>query len=326
MESTGFEPAGVYILVIGDVILDRYVYGTVTRVSPEDPACLVLEHEPPMERRVGGAANVALNLAAMGARVELIGLAGNGRYREQFAATLDYQLAVARREPDAITVNLIESDRPFTLKTRYCFKDRQLLRVDHECRHPQTEEERDQLVLAVEEAMFDMDKGPPYLTVLSDYAKGTIDGPLLNRLFHGRRRLLGANEYVVDPKRDDLDDYGYPLVICPNEHEFKGHVKSSHAQHLVITRGMNGCDVYSRPDRRRVEIPAPVAAEICDPTGAGDSFIAALTLALAMKKEITEACWIANLAGHIAVLRQGTHAVTRQQLELAIETFAGQVP
>ena len=326
MDKNQFSPDGIRILVIGDVMLDRYVYGNVTRVSPEDPACLVLDHVPPIERRVGGAANVALNLAAMGADVDLVGLAGNGKYREQFKATLDYQLSLVGRKRDAVSVELVESDRPFTIKTRYCFKDRQLLRVDHECRHPQTEEECDRLMEIVDSLMYSPKFPAPHLTILSDYAKGTLDGPFLQRLIHGSDRLLRNNEFVVDPKRTDFDIYGHPLAICPNEHEFTGYVHESQAHHLVVTRGMNGCDIYSYPDRRKVEIPAPAVVEICDPTGAGDSFVSALTLSLAMKLPIEQAGWIANLAGGLAVQHQGTTGVSRKALEAAIDTFAGQLP
>lgn len=321
MEPIEFTPAGIYILVIGDVMLDRYVYGNVTRVSPEDPTCLVLEHQSPVERRVGGAANVALNLAAMGANVTLISLAGNGRYRDQFHGSLKYQLAWVGRTEDAIDVRLIESDRSFTVKTRYCFKDKQLLRVDHECRHPQTEAECAALVEAVEDIMDDIDKGAPQLTIVSDYAKGTIDAPLLDELLHKRQCRLKTNAYIVDPKRADLNDYGYPLVLCPNEHEIRDY--NTRAHHLVVTCGMNGCVVYSHPGRKRVEIPSPDPVEICDPTGAGDSFIAALTLALAMKKDIKEACWIANIAGRLSVLHQGTHVVTQAAIEASLKEFAG---
>lgn len=326
MADIEFRPTDISVLVIGDVMLDRYVYGTVTRVSPEDPTCLVLEHEPPVERRVGGAANVAFNLAALGVKVDLVGLTGSGKQLEQFKSAMQHQLETIGRNADMVTMHLVESDRPFTIKTRYCFKDKQLLRVDHEDCLPQSTSECEQLTEAAENVVCSPATAPPHLTILSDYAKGTLDTPFLNRLVFDRepnmRGLLASNEYVVDPKRKKLDDYGYPLAVCPNEHEFRDvRERTEHAKYVVVTRGMNGCVVYSDSCRSRFEVPSPGAVEICDPTGAGDTFIAALTTALAMKRDIKEACWIANTAARRSVLVQGTTAVSWPDIEEDLKKF-----
>ena len=239
------------VLVIGDVMLDRYVNGAVTRISPEDPTCLVLDHEPPIVRRLGGAANVALNVAALGAQATLIGLGGERRYREQFHATIQ---ATSSSLPGSLGYNLTNGHRKFTVKTRYCANGKQLLRVDYEERRIASDDENQQLRQLYIDAVEQIADPAPSIAILSDYAKGVFvggasvcsganaDNSFLTWLTS--RLQLDNIRYVVDPKKTWIEDYGKAMVICPNNHEWAVSLQADHkplSEHVVVTDGARGC-------------------------------------------------------------------------------------
>lgn len=306
------------VLVVGDVMLDRYVSGDVTRVSPEDPTCLVLDHEPPVERRLGGAANVACNVVALGASVDMIGLGGDRKFRDQFRATIKAETA---NYPDKLRYDLTGGSRRFTVKTRYCAHGKQLLRVDYEEKRAPSTVELEELKQLYRDIAEQPAEPAPDIAILSDYGKGTLLGDFLPWLIDRLQR--DSIKYVVDPKRVDVEAYGSALAICPNKQEWAqichaGHTAKS--THVVVTEGEHGCTLMPWRDGRRLsdacisEFPVK-PAEISDPTGAGDTFIAALALTLACGQQIDTACAVANAAARLAVMHEGTTAVTLEELE-----------
>lgn len=315
-----------HVLVIGDVMLDRYVAGGVTRVSPEDPTCLVLRHEPPVARKLGGAANVACNIAALGASVDLIGLGGDRKFEDQFMATFK---VMAEQLPGRMQCHLTSSSRRFTVKTRYCAHGKQLLRVDYEDRHVPSADEVEQLKQLYQQVIEQTDGPAPNIAILSDYGKGTLldnreaggPGCLLDWLVGGQLQR-DKLDYVVDPKRDDIEIYRQALAICPNQIEWASSCRTGHkplAIHVVVTRGVRGCVLMPWLNGKRLaqgcchEFPVE-PAEITDSTGAGDTFVAALSLALACGLKIDAACAIANAAARRAVMHRGTMAVLLAEL------------
>ena len=316
-----------HVLVIGDPMLDRYVDGDVTRVSPEDPTCLVLRHKPPVVRKLGGAANVACNIAALGASVDLVGLGGDRKFKDQFMATFK---AMAEQLPGQMRCHLTDGSRCFPVKTRYCAHGKQLLRVDYEeCRVPSADEAA-QLKQLYTQVIEQTDGPAPNIAILSDYGKGTLldgcgfggasgwflDWLVGGRLFHDKL------DYVVDPKRDALEDYQQALAICPNQAEWVSACASGHkplATHVVVTQGAKGCTLMPWLNGKRLATGCchdfPVEpAEITDSTGAGDTFVAALSLALACDLKIDTACEIANAAARRTVMHKGTAAVLLEEL------------
>lgn len=307
------------ILVIGDIILDRYINGSVTRVSPEDPTCLVLKQIPPAVYSPGGAANVACNIAAMGVEVDLLGLGRDDKHRQQLENSLARGIADTSGQLTLHTV----TNRPYTIKTRYCANGRQLLRVDTERVKPLNYEEHDMLAAAFLDLISDPAKPGYDMVVLSDYAKGIFDP---NQDFIGwlEYRLTRYKlPYVVDPKHIEVAMYGEALAICPNKHEWDAILAARQvplSEHVVVTCGADGCIVanYSRgkelPPQFAMEYPVkPV--KFADPVGAGDTFIAALAVALARKLDIAEACKVANTAARLAVMKPGTAIVSLAELE-----------
>jgi D-beta-D-heptose 7-phosphate kinase/D-beta-D-heptose 1-phosphate adenosyltransferase len=320
------------VLVIGDVMLDRYVNGEVTRVSPEDPTCLVLSHEPPVERKLGGAANVAGNIAALGATADLIGLGGDRKFRDQFRATV--KTATLGFVGD-LRYNLTDSTpRRFTVKTRYCAHGKQLLRVDDEEIRVPSAEETEELQHIYQHQVEQQVESMPDIAILSDYGKGVLLSSGLWSSSSTARKQTGflgwlvarlAKDkipYVVDPKRDDVGEYGPALAICPNLTEWHNICHAGHkalATHVVVTEGEAGCTLMPWKDGKRLHDEAsrrfPVElAEMGDPTGAGDSFVATLALALACKLSIDDACKVANAAARHVVMHRGTVAVSLEDL------------
>lgn len=305
------------ILVVGDVMLDRYWHGMSNRISPEAPVPVVKVDQT--EDRPGGGANVALNMAALGANVSLVGVVGNdkeGQVLEGFirAAGIDTHL-------------LVSSTKPTITKLRVVSRHQQLLRMDFEEKFDAS----DSLGLA------NKVKGllpQANVLILSDYAKGSLqDCQSIIRM----AREMGV-PVLVDPKGQDFSRYRGATMMTPNFHEFEAIVGKCPTEHelvtkgiallaelnleaLLVTRGEHGMTLI-RPNMPELHLPAR-GREVFDVTGAGDTVIGTLAAAIAASLSMPEATALANLAAGIVVGKLGTAAVSAVELRRAIVAEQG---
>jgi rfaE bifunctional protein kinase chain/domain len=314
---TGF--AGRRVLVAGDVMLDRFIVGDVSRISPEAPVPIVtFAHE---YVRLGGAANVAHNVAALGGRASLVGVVGH----DPAAARVREGLAAAGVE---VTGLVDDPQRPTTEKVRIVTRrNQQVARVDYERDH----DVDGPIEAAIVERARALALGAGALLV-SDYLKGAVTRPLVEALV-GARRAAGARgtecPLVIDPKIPHLAIYGGATIVTPNQQEAEAasHRRirteadareaarefSSRAgcEATLITRGEHGLWLSGAD----VEGAAPASArEVADVTGAGDTIVATLALALAAGASLAEAAVLANLAAGLVVARFGPATATAQEL------------
>jgi rfaE bifunctional protein kinase chain/domain len=294
------------VLVVGDVMLDRYWFGDVSRISPEAPVPVVRFRR--QEERLGGAANVANNCAHLGARTQLLSVTGADEAGDQLARM------VAKA---GIKASLHRDPRiPTTVKLRVLSKQ-QLLRVDFET--PPSGE-----VLASKLADFKAALPTCNVVILSDYGKGGLAH--IARMI-GMARAAGKR-VLVDPKGDDWSRYKGAHVVTPNrqelsdvvgewrsESDLERRVRKLRAQlgleALLLTRGHEGMTLFSK--KKPVHVKAE-AREVFDVSGAGDTVIATLATMLAAGLRLEQAMRIANRAGGIKVAKLGTAVVTRKEL------------
>ncbi len=299
------------VLVVGDVMLDRYWYGDVSRISPEAPVPVVRFRRS--EDRPGGAANVARNAAALGARVTLLSVVGDDEPGRRLTELVRAEKVMARLHRD----RTIET----TVKLRVVGPPRQqLLRIDFET-EPSHEILRSKLAdYAKRVAACDV-------VVLSDYGKGGLT--------HIGRMIALANRYrkpvLIDPKGSDFARYSGATIITPNLNEFRavaGAWKTERefgeraqslrrklkAQALLVTRGADGMTLFERG--RRLHVPAQ-AREVSDVSGAGDTVIATLAVMLGSDRAFEDSVRLANRAAGIVVGKFGT------AVALPEEVFSG---
>ena len=309
------------VLVLGDIMLDRFVAGGAERISPEAPiAVLAVESERAM---AGGAGNVARNIAALGGQVVLIGLVGDDAAGREIRAWLDGE--------SRITGELVTGEgRPTTQKVRYVANRQQLLRVDIEKRHP-AEAEADALL-----ALFVKHLPDVGAVVLSDYGKGVLCDKLLARVITAARQA--GKKVILDPKRSDMRSYDGVSVLTPNlaEAARATHVAgesdaeaANSAETLLsqlpatgavlITRGARGMTLLERG--KTAQHFHATAHEVFDVSGAGDTVVAALALTLASGGGLPEGAELANIAAGLAVAKAGTATVSAGELSGAL--FSG---
>jgi rfaE bifunctional protein kinase chain/domain len=295
------------VLVVGDVMLDLYWYGDATRISPEAPVPVVLWQRE--EERLGGAANVARNCAALGAPTRLLSVTGRDEAGERVAKLLRQEgvQASLRRDPSIRT----------TQKLRIVHRKHQLLRVDMET--PPSRE-----VLASKLADFRKALPECDVVLLSDYGKGGL-AHVATMIREGRK---AGRRVLVDPKGDDWSRYRGASMVTPNlkeleevvgrwrdERDLAARAQALRARlrldALLLTRGEDGMTLY-RP-RRAVRIKGE-RREVADVTGAGDTVIAVLAVMLAAGESLESAARFANRAGGIKVTKFGTAVVTREEL------------
>jgi D-beta-D-heptose 7-phosphate kinase/D-beta-D-heptose 1-phosphate adenosyltransferase len=301
------------VLVVGDIMLDRFIVGQVSRISPEAPVPVVrfqAEHV-----RLGGAANVAHNLSALGARVALVGLVG----ADAAAARLRGQLAAAGIDAG----DLVEDARRPTVEKVRIVTDRnqQVARVDYESDADiEGETERrlvDRIVRAGRSAK---------VLLVSDYLKGVITATVMRALLSLKS---GGAPLLVDPKIPHLALYAGASLVTPNHPEAEAatqrRIRSDEEARLaaaefrtrarcdavLITRGEAG--MWLSSDEAEGTVPA-VAREVADVTGAGDTVVATLALALAAGATLVEAAGLANHAAGVVVGKFGPATVTRDEL------------
>ncbi len=311
----------VHVTVLGDVMLDRYVFGDVERVSREAPIPILrFQHADDM---LGGAGNVARNVVHMGGRSTLIGVVGE----DTTGRTL---VEAAEREPGLTASIASDASRRTTLKTRFVAQGQQLLRVDEEAVDAVDPILSKNLSARVEAAL-----GEAQALVLSDYAKGVLtEESISSALKIARHR--GAI-VLVDPKSRDLRRYAGATVITPNAPEAaqatgidcdddesatraaRSIAATTGCPFVVITRGAQGMTILSDAQGagQVVHLPTEVR-QVYDVSGAGDTVVAAFALALTVGAPIERAARIANLAAGIAVGKAGTAAVDATELRRAI--------
>jgi D-beta-D-heptose 7-phosphate kinase/D-beta-D-heptose 1-phosphate adenosyltransferase len=302
------------VLVLGDVMLDRYVSGHVERISPEAPIpVLKVERHHSV---IGGAGNVAANIAALGARPILIGAVGRDAAARELAEAAP-----------GIILRLIEAaDRPTTVKTRFVAKGHQLLRSDEEVSAALPPEAVDALLAVYREALAEAD-----VVVLSDYAKGVLGEAVLRPAIELAR--AAGKKIVLDPKSADFTRYRGVTVLTPNALEAATasgidtgsdegakaaarHARTATgAEAVLVTRSEKGMLLHAEDGD--LMLPA-IAREVADVSGAGDTVIAGLAAALAAGASFAEAVTLANTAAGIAVGKHGTATVSAAELAAAL--------
>lgn len=304
----------VKILVIGDLILDEFVWGEVSRISPEAPVPVVwVKRESFMP---GGAANVANNIATLGARVYIAGIVGN----DERAGILREGLTEKGINVDGI---IADESRPTTLKTRVVAHHQQVVRIDRENIDSISAGVLDKLVVYVKDAIDEMDA-----IIIEDYGKGVISAKLLKEILtiaRSKKKII-----TVDPKEEHFSYYKGVTAITPNHHEaaqaagMKAKDSGSilkigrkllgklNCEGVLITLGENGMQLFQKTGGV-THIPT-VAQEVFDVSGAGDTVISVFTLALALKADMKDAAYISNIAAGIVVGKVGIAVITQKEL------------
>lgn len=307
----------IRVLVAGDCMLDTYVTGEAMRISPEAPVPVVEVRE----RRfvVGGAANVAANARGIGAMVTLGGVTGVDAAGKRLRAELE-QLGIA------MEALLEDESRVTTVKTRVTAGGQQIVRFDEETRLPLSARMTAHLLRSCEPVL-DIANA----IVISDYAKGVAAEAFCRWVIeHAEKKGVPV---VVDPKSADLSKYRGARIVTPNMKETAAAtgeailsdadltraaemlLKKIAPSALLVTRGAQGMSLFE-PGRKELHLPAMVN-EVADVTGAGDTVVATLAVALGAGFELREAAAMANLAAGVAVGHHGTWAVRREELVAA---------
>ncbi len=304
------------VVIVGDVMLDEYVWGDVRRISPEAPVPVV-----EVRRRThvpGGAANVAAGVAALGGRPLVAGVVGGD------AAATQLREALAERgvEGDGL---LTVAGRSTTTKTRVIAHHQQVVRADVEERQPVPAEATEDL-----RRWADARLGDAEVVVVSDYAKGVVSPELARAVIRAAR--AGGKSVVVDPKGSDFSKYGGATVLTPNIADAKRAANIAPdtfaelsevarrladvvpGSSLLITRGAEGMSLIS--DSGSIDVPA-AAQDVYDVTGAGDTVVATLAVALGSGLTLEQAVRLANAAAGIVVSKVGTASVTLDELRAA---------
>tara|TARA_B100001179_G_scaffold232595_1_gene226158 strand:+ start:163 stop:1593 length:1431 start_codon:yes stop_codon:yes gene_type:complete len=300
------------LLVIGDVMLDRYWHGEASRVSPEAPVPVVKVGN--REDRPGGAGNVALNMAALGSAVRLVGIVGNDETGLEL---------LSRLNAAGVYCDFLQSaDKPTITKLRVIGQHQQLIRLDFE----QEFEAAD--IIGLQGKVKSL-IGDSQVMVLSDYGKGALQ-ETANLIELGRSKDIPI---IVDPKGTNFEKYRGATLLTPNLSEFEavaGYsnneeefvnkglrlVKDLNLEAILITRGEHGMTLI-RPDSPELHLPAR-AQEVFDVTGAGDTVISVLAAAMAAGDGLADSTALANLAAGLVVGKLGTAAISGPELRRAV--------
>jgi D-beta-D-heptose 7-phosphate kinase / D-beta-D-heptose 1-phosphate adenosyltransferase len=313
--------AACRVLVVGDIMLDRFVYGDVNRISPESPVpVLTVKNETLM---LGGAGNVLSNLQGLGVQADIVSITGNDREAAQLR-----ELVESRCAP--VNGLIAMTDRPTTVKTRFLASHQQLLRTDFE--------KTGDVAPAVEAEilrLIDAKLTGVGAIILSDYGKGALTPDIIaGTIKKARKKNIPV---LVDPKRADYKTYKGATIVTPNRKELslatggmavgsdeevtaaaRALMKQSGIESVIATRSQDGMTIIGK------NVPSPVhlrteALEVFDVSGAGDTVIATVAAALAAGASLVEAAGIANVAGGIVVAKVGTTPVRRDELLAALE-------
>ncbi|HDR14126.1 MAG TPA: D-glycero-beta-D-manno-heptose-7-phosphate kinase, partial [Desulfobacteraceae bacterium] len=309
------------IMVVGDIILDRYLWGDVSRISPEAPVPVVdVCRESTM---CGGAANVVNNITTLGAASLLCGVVGD----DDSGREINAKLSGMPVNTDGV---FAESGRPTSVKTRVVARGQQVVRFDCERRGIPEAETIEKIKEFLSDRLRSVD-----LVVVSDYGKGMVSAPVMEHL----RALTSKNsadpvKIAVDPKTGNFQYYHDVDVITPNHHEAgafcgfeivdeqtlhkagKTMLQRLSCRSVLITQGKDGMTLFER-DKRPSHIPT-VAKQVFDVTGAGDTVIGTFSVALASGLDLHSAALLSNFAAGIVVGQLGTSVVSAEELKLAV--------
>ena len=309
------------VFVLGDIIMDEYIWGNVARISPEAPVPVVdVRQETKM---LGGAANVVRNMATLGTKPVLCGVVGDDSTGEEIVSTLVHM--------DLKTAGVVkEEGRPTSIKTRIVAHNQQIVRFDRESRADIRPESIQKLLQFIEKNIDGIDA-----IVVSDYGKGIISRPLMEGLRELARPSSGGGVIItVDPKTGNFEYYQGVDVITPNHHEagiFCGFeivdkdslmkagrqmLSELNCRSVLITQGKDGMTLFERGGMT-THIPT-VAKKVFDVTGAGDTVIGTISLGLAAGLDLKSAAILSNFAAGIVVGEFGTSAVRANDLKEAI--------
>lgn len=311
------------VVVLGDIMLDRYLIGDTERLSPEAPVPVVTVAE--RHAALGGAANVAANVAALGAHCLLVGVVGD----DVDGAAIRQELAVARLEDRFV---LTVAGRPTTSKTRIIARSQQIVRIDDEVDTLLEGQDLSRLVTAARDALADADA-----LLLEDYNKGTLSpGVIASVMEIAKRRGIPI---VVDPKYRQFFEYGGATVFKPNRRELEsalgaavdlqngnalpGVLSRLKVDNLLVTLGPEGMVLVTK-DGGLTQIPS-IARQIYDVSGAGDTVTAWLGAALAAGASIREAAQLANYAAGVEVGKPGVATVSPDEVLAAHEERFDQI-
>lgn len=305
----------VRVLVVGDVMLDRYWWGDVSRVSPEAPVPIVDLKK--ISSTVGGAANVAANIAGLGAEAFLVGVVGD----DEEADALLENLAAKNVSTDFLVKS---SERCTTVKTRIIAHHQQLARIDREVKDDLGTEDQENVWRLVLNLLNTVE-----VVVVSDYGKGVVSENLLSRLIKTCRKL--GRIILIDPKGKNYSKYRGATMLTPNRFEAaeacgsesynqslieeNGNylLKQLSLKYLLITQGEDGMTLFEK-DREAVHLPVE-SKNVYDVTGAGDTVIACLAAAAAAGASFLESAEFANRAAGLVIEQIGTTAITLAMLE-----------
>ena len=302
------------LLVIGDLILDEYIWGAINRISPEAPVPILETKSENLA--LGGAANVANNLVALGCEVHLVGAIGKDEKGERLLSLISGQ--------GINTEGIFRFvHRPTTSKIRIVAHNQQVLRIDKEDNRPITEETESKFVQHINKILPEMD-----CIICSDYHKGVLTEKVFKAITH--RAKNSKKRVLVDPKSSDFTLYKGATLITPNQREVEQAVpikiqdrndldraaeyllNLTHAEVLLITRGKDGMMLYQNKEEP-VDIDTQ-AKEVFDVTGAGDTVVSVLGMALAIGFNYKDSAWLSNMAASIVVGKVGTATVTLNEI------------
>lgn len=301
------------ILVIGDVILDQYLYGNCDRISPEAPVPVI--NFKSSEYLLGGAANVANNLVSLGVEVYLCGIIGTDSNGDNMTDILD--------KKGIKNILLKSKDRMTTVKKRIIANGQQILRIDSEVTDNISKAEEAESITVIEKIIKNVD-----CVIISDYSKGFLTNSLLEKI------ILISNEnkikVLVDPKRPPFSKYAGSFLIKPNRKEAKNATgidindkntfrkaaliikKETSCKNVIITMSEDGIGLLNNEEE--VIIPTN-AKKIFDVTGAGDTFISTLAFGLVRGMTILECCKLANFASGVVVGKAGCVPIELEELK-----------
>jgi D-beta-D-heptose 7-phosphate kinase/D-beta-D-heptose 1-phosphate adenosyltransferase len=307
------------VLIVGDIMLDRYWWGSVSRISPEAPVPVVNLIKTTLA--AGGAANVAANIAGLGAKPFLVGILGE----DNDALLFEDVLSKKNISASYLYKNPI---RPTTVKTRIIGHNQQIVRVDQEIKTVLAKEEEDKVSKTITKLLKKVQ-----IIIISDYGKGFLSDNLLERL------ITTANgkglSILIDPKGKNFHKYRGASIITPNRYEVaeacklentdqisieiagKQLVEELKLEALLVTQGEDGMTLFQR-NNGSLHLSA-LAREVYDVTGAGDTVIACLAVAFASGAKIIDAAKLANIAAGLIVEQIGTTAISIDMLKPALK-------
>lgn len=306
------------IMVIGDLMVDEYIWGNVSRISPEAPVPVVSVTSESL--RLGGAGNVVNNIHSLGGKVLLAGIVGN----DEMGRKIIHDLHKMGVETEGV---IVESERVTTVKTRIIAQHQQVVRYDREVVRGIHPENIKQILALLERRMDEIDA-----VLISDYGKGVICEPLIEGV---RSLALRAGKILsVDPKVKNFPLFREVTILTPNHYEAaeaagrwiqneedlmavgRTLVQRLQARSVLITRGEKGMTLFQ--DNGEITNIPTMAKEVFDVTGAGDTVISVLTLALACGSSAKEAAILSNIAAGIVVGEVGTATIKASELEDAV--------